>query len=51
MNTTERTKKEQKPGKRPPAQPKEVIELTEKDLEQVQGGSDGPSLGTRNWKE
>lgn len=41
MNKADRKKKEQKPSKHTPAQPKAVIELTEQELEQAQGGSGG----------
>jgi hypothetical protein len=41
MNKADRKKKEQKPSKHTLAQPKAVIELTEQELEQAQGGSGG----------
>jgi hypothetical protein len=39
MSKTVRKKKEQKLGKHTSAQPKAGVTLTEKDLEQVQGGT------------
>lgn len=42
--------KEKKSGKRAPARPKKLIELTEKDLEQVQGGSDGSNSAYKEMK-
>jgi hypothetical protein len=41
MNKADRKKKEQKPSKHTPARSKAVIELTEQELKQAQGGSAG----------
>jgi mersacidin/lichenicidin family type 2 lantibiotic len=46
MRKSEKPKKEPKPQSRVPKQPKGVTELTEHDLEQVQGGSQ--NSGTNN---
>jgi len=40
MRKSERNKKARKPGKGAPARPKELTDLTEQDLKQVQGGRD-----------
>jgi len=38
MKKTDKTQKGKKPSERVPAKPKDVTELTDQDLEQVQGG-------------
>jgi bacteriocin-like protein len=50
MSKTVRKKKVQKPGKHTPVQSKAAVTLTEKDLEQVQGGSGGSNSAYKELK-